>query len=163
VWRVLGFLVLAIAVDAAPASAAEWDSRHGQCYDWEGRWDVREEQPGLWVGFADFVHVDSRCGRGSRAAVRYDVRVAIIGDDLFVYRTAGPSLCFAHGRFRPEGVNGYELCSGSPGPFAMRLPFAAKANSQKAASAESGEASLPRNTSTIPFAGCSLYVVCSAC
>jgi hypothetical protein len=125
VWRVLGFLVLAIAVDAAPASAAEWDSRHGQCYDWEGRWDVREEQPGLWVGFADFVHIDSRCGRGSHAAVRYDVRVAIIGEDLFVYRTAGPSLCFAHGRFRPEGVNGYELCSGSPGPnpFAMRLPF----------------------------------------
>jgi hypothetical protein len=120
VWRVLAILLLAIAVDAAPASAAEWDSRHGQCYDWEGRWDVREEQPGLWVGFADFVHVDSRCGRGSHAAVRYDVRVAIIGDDLFVYRTAGPSL-----RFRPEGVNGYELCSGSPSPdpFAMRLPF----------------------------------------
>ena len=124
-WRILGFLVLALAVDAAPASAAEWDSRHGQCYDWEGRWDVREEQPGLWVGYADFVHVDSRCGRGTHAAVRYDVRVSIVGDDFFVYRTAGPSLCFAHGRMRPEGINGFELCSGSrnPDPFAMRLPF----------------------------------------
>jgi hypothetical protein len=63
-----------------------------------------------------------------RLACRRQVRrprAAIVGEDLFVYRTAGPSLCFAHGRFRPEGVNGYELCSGSPGPdpFAMRLPF----------------------------------------
>ena len=42
-----------------------------------------------------------------------------------MYRTAGPSLCFAHGRIRPEGINGFELCSGSrnPDPFAMRLPF----------------------------------------
>jgi len=119
--RVLAIVVLAIAMQDAPASAAEWDSRHGSCYDWEGRWEVREQQPDLWVGYADFVHVDSRCGRGTHAAVRYDVRVAIVGEDLFVYRTAGPSLCFA----RPEGVNGFELCSGSPGPdpFAMRLPF----------------------------------------
>jgi hypothetical protein len=67
-WRVLGFLLLAITIDAVPASAAEWDcatatARLG------GRWDVRE-QPGLWVAYADFVHVDSRCGRGTNAAVR---------------------------------------------------------------------------------------------
>jgi hypothetical protein len=127
VWRILGFLALAIAVDVAPASAAEWESRHGGCYDWEGRWDVREEQPGLWVGFADFVHVGGACGPGSQNGIRFDVRAAIIGEDFFVYRTAGPSLCFAHGRLRSDGVNGFEWCSGfsNPLPFALRFPFGA--------------------------------------
>jgi hypothetical protein len=147
-WRVLGFLLLAITIEAVPASAAEWDSRHGNCYDWEGRWDVREEQPGLWVGYADFVHVDSRCGRGTNAAVRYDVRVAIVGEDLFVYRTAGPSLCFAHGRFRQEGVNG-SSCAPAP-PALIPSPCASpSAQANKCAKAWTTRASF-QNAKYVP-------------
>jgi hypothetical protein len=113
-------LVMLLSIGVCDAGAEEWSSRHGDCYDWEGHWDVREQMPGLWVGYADFVHVGGRCGRGTQRTLTYEVRAGMVGEDVFVYRTAGPSQCYMHGKRRPEGVTGFELCSG----FAASVPFA---------------------------------------
>jgi hypothetical protein len=118
--------VVTLVATIFSALAEEWSSRTGNCYDWEGTWRVREERQGLWVGHIDFFHVGGSCsGPGTGEVRAYDVRVAIVGEDLFGYRTAGPSVCLMHGNIGTEGVNGFELCSGASNAYPFALRFSA--------------------------------------
>jgi hypothetical protein len=94
------FLALMVSTGLSPASAEEWVSRHGSCYEWEARWEVRQEQSGVWTGPIDFT---------------------IVGADFFGRRTTGSVVCNMHGTIREIEVRGYEVCSGFTTPLAFVL------------------------------------------
>lgn len=119
--RAVVALFLFLAAGNSNAMAEEWASRHGSCYEWQGRWTVEQERPGLWVGYIDYVHIGGNCGPGTNATVSFPVRAVIIGNDFFAYRTSGTLPCHAHGQVRAEGVSGFELCTDSAHPFALRF------------------------------------------
>jgi hypothetical protein len=113
-----------LAIAALPASAEEWISRgHGDCYNWEGRWDVQQEQSGVWVGVIDFVHVGGPCAAETQQVISHEVRAAIVGRDFFARRITGGGFCALHGNIRGSEVRGMEVCSGTTRslPFAVRL------------------------------------------
>jgi hypothetical protein len=117
------FLVSMALATLSPASAEEWVSRHGGCYEWEGRWDVRQEPSGVWVGIIDFVHVGGPCSKRTEQFLTHELRAAIAGSDFFGRRTTGSTVCHMHGTIRGIEVRGYEVCSGATAPlaFALRL------------------------------------------
>ena len=119
--RAIGFLLFMTAV-ASGTHAEEWVSHTGECYDWEGRWTVHEQENGLWVGSVDLVN-NGRCGHPPHDTARYAVRATFAGDLFFGYRSAGNAVCHMHGEVRGDRVNGYELCLGHNRhtPFEMRL------------------------------------------
>jgi hypothetical protein len=122
---VRAFMFLAVLLGGVlPASAEQWVSRHGTCFDWEGRWDVQQEQSGAWVGVIDFVHVGGPCIRGRQAAVTDEVRAFIVGTEFFARRTTGTRLCFFHGSIRNGEARGTELCNGANKSFQFAVRFA---------------------------------------
>jgi len=114
------FLALMVSAGLSPASAEEWVSRNGSCYEWEGRWEVRQEQSGVWTGPIDFTHVGGPCSRASSHFLTYETR-AVIGADFFGRRTTGSVVCNMHGTIRDIEVRGYEVCSGLTAPMAFVL------------------------------------------
>ena len=115
-------LLFAFLASVAHASADEWSSRNGTCYEWEGRWVVQQTQPGLWMGDIDFVHVGGECSRYGEPLTN-EIQAVMIGDVFFARRSAASWSCFMHGKVREGGVAGYEMCAGDPKPlpFAMRF------------------------------------------
>jgi hypothetical protein len=107
----------------SPARAEEWVSRQGSCYEWEGRWDVRQEPSGVWVGIIDFNHVGGPCSRGSSQFFTFEARAVIAGTDFFARRTTGSIVCNMHGTIRDLEVRGFEVCSGQNAPLAFALRF----------------------------------------
>jgi hypothetical protein len=106
-----------------PASAEEWNSRGGNCYEWEGRWHVQQEQSGVWVGEIDFLHVGGPCSPATGQYLTNETRAVIVGGDFFGRRTTGASVCHLHGNVRGAEVRGWEQCSGVVAslPFALRF------------------------------------------
>jgi hypothetical protein len=120
---VRGAFLFALLAGMAPASAEEWVSRHGACYEWEGRWDVQQEQSGVWVGGIDLAHAGGPCSAGTDGYYTNEVRAVIVGGDFFARRTTGSAMCYLHGQIRGAEIRGWEMCNGSAAPtaFAVRL------------------------------------------
>jgi hypothetical protein len=121
--RAILFLIV-LGAGVPCATADEWSSRNGVCYEWEGRWELQQQQPGLWVGRIDFVHVGGQCAPSpSGAAFSNEAEAVIVGGVFFARRTAATWSCVMHGTVRADGVSGYEICTGNPNtyPFAVRF------------------------------------------
>jgi hypothetical protein len=125
-WTLKVGVLLVLAMTAPPMSCAyadDWVSRHGNCFDWKGRWVVDRDQSGAWVGNVDFVHVGGPCSPGTPSRETYNVRAVMAGSDFFAQRQSAATVCMLQGTMRDEEVRGYELCGGwrRPLPFTLRL------------------------------------------
>jgi len=72
---------------ASPALAEVWIVREGECGEWRSRWNVEQDQGGLWSGTIDYVHVGGPCVAPTGQAHQAEVRAAIAGDHLFALRS----------------------------------------------------------------------------
>ena len=129
-WFRSATVVLTVSVASAAGSvvhAAEWTSRTGVCFEYEGTWVVEQEQSGTWFGHIDFAHVGGPCSpaRNDSDVFSQEVRAAIVGKDFFARRTTGAAMCVMYGQVRPEGgVSGYEVCTGITAARAFAVRFA---------------------------------------
>ena len=114
----------ALVAGMSPASAEVWFVREGLCGEWRARWNVEQDQSGLWTGSIDHVHVGGPCAQGNGSRVRSAVHATIVGETLFATRQAGATICSYYGQIREERVRGVELCEGVPTrlTFALRFP-----------------------------------------
>ena len=54
-----------IQVLRASAACDPLTSREGECGEWQSRWDMTQEQTGVWVGEIDHFHVGGPCAPAS--------------------------------------------------------------------------------------------------
>ena len=103
------------------ASAAAWESREGQCDEYQGSWAVDQQQSGVCVGQVDYRHVGGDCVVATGQTVSFKVKAVTVGEDFFALLT-GPHTCFVHGRVDGESVRGSEFCQGAQSeiPFSLR-------------------------------------------
>ncbi|KAA2235250.1 hypothetical protein [Salinarimonas soli] len=119
-------LVASVFTLASSAAWAEtWVVREGACGEWQSRWDVEQEQTGVWVGTIDHVHVGGPCVPATRATATSEVRAVIAGDNLFALRTTDHNiLCTYVARIERENRGrGVTVCEGVPqrGGFVVRF------------------------------------------
>lgn len=125
------WMILASLIGASyPALAAEtWGSREGECFDWRNRWNVSQDNDGVWSGKLEQVHVGGSCGAENGQRNEADVRAVLVGDYFFAtrFRSADGNDCNYAGRLRDDRVRGFYTCSDTPGRlrFVMRFPPAA--------------------------------------
>jgi hypothetical protein len=118
-------LIVALAASTSSAVAEVWRGREGECGDWRSRWDVRQDQDGVWAGTIDHVHVGGPCGAGTDQTMRTEVQAVIAGESFFAARRAEDrTVCSYHGRIKEDRVRGFALCEGSAERliFALRFP-----------------------------------------
>jgi hypothetical protein len=121
----LAVAALAILL-ALPAVAAEiWQVREGECGDWRSRWDVEQDNDGVWKGMIDHIHVGGPCTPPTGARIRTRVQAIIAGENFFATRQdERGGVCSYYGRLRGDRVRGVGLCEGIPQRlvFALRFP-----------------------------------------
>ncbi len=103
----LASLMFAIA---SPAAAEVWLVREGECGEWQSRWEVQQEQSGVWVGRIDHLQVGGPCMRATGETLRSEVRATIAGDNLFAVRMTGDLTCTHVARIREARGRGFVLC-----------------------------------------------------
>ena len=108
----------ALAVCTSSASAEVWITREGVCGEWQSRWDVEQEQTGVWVGEIEHLRVGGSCTQGTGQPLRSTVRAVISDDNLFAIRQQGDAICTHFARIRDRRGSGLTVCEG-----AKRLPF----------------------------------------
>lgn len=116
---------LALLAGTSAVFAEVWLVRDGQCGDWRSRWNVEQEQSGVWVGVIDLYHVGGPCIQGTGQTVRIPVKAVIAGESFFASRrTEKGVLCNYYGRLQEDRVRGVALCDGEPHRwiFALRFP-----------------------------------------
>jgi hypothetical protein len=108
-------LILAALCSASAASAEIWSVREGECGEWQSRWDVQQEQSGVWVGVIDHFHIGGPCARPTGDTRRSDVRAYIVGDNLLAIRNVDGTLCSYTARmFRENRARGIQICERQP-------------------------------------------------
>jgi hypothetical protein len=117
--------VFAFALAAPCASADEWSSRNGQCYEWEGFWQLDQQQQGLWNGNIDFTLVGAECAPPTGASFTSEAQAVIVGNVFFARRATAGSTCFMNGTVRADGVAGFEMCTSNPAPTPFAIRFRA--------------------------------------
>lgn len=118
-------VALALLAGTSAASAEVWLVRDGKCGDWRSRWNVEQDQSGVWVGVIELYHVGGPCIQGTGRTVRIPVKAVIAGESFFASRRADSgTLCNYYGRLREDRVRGAALCDGEPDRwvFALRFP-----------------------------------------
>ena len=117
--------VLSIFVLHSSASAAAWESREGQCDDYQGSWAVDQVQRGVWVGQVDYRHVGGNCGAATGSTSSFKVTALFAGEkgENFFALLTGPQTCFMHGRVEGESVRGSVFCQDAQpaNPFSLRF------------------------------------------
>ena len=116
---------LALLTGASTASAEVWLMREGPCGNWRSRWNVEQDQSGVWVGTIDAVHVGGPCAQGDGQRFRSEVRAVIAGDSLFASRRrVNGTFCSYYATIQGERGRGFELCEQSMqrAVFALRFP-----------------------------------------
>ena len=83
----LGCIVTVLVSLASPALSEVWIVREGECGEWRSRWNVDQDQGGLWSGTIDHVHVGGPCAAPTGQTHSTDVRAAVAGDHLFALRS----------------------------------------------------------------------------
>ncbi len=118
-------VILTLLAGISGLSAEIWLSREGACGDWRSRWNVEQDESGLWVGSIDHVHVGGPCAQGTGRRIGSDVKAVIAGESFFAARRDDNGhFCSYYGRIREDRVRGPELCAGtaSQSTFALRFP-----------------------------------------
>ena len=82
---------LALLAGASAASAEVWLMREGRCGEYRSRWDVEQDQPGVWVGAADHVQVGGPCVARTGVNSRSRVRAVIVGQEFFAILQSEPA------------------------------------------------------------------------
>ena len=125
---------LALLAGASAASAEVWLMREGRCGEYRSRWDVEQDQPGVWVGAADHVQVGGPCVARTGVNSRSRVRAVIVGQEFFAILQSEPAsgaavhsgqICSYYGPVRDDQVRGSrcvkeESVSCSPCAFGLR-------------------------------------------
>src|SRR5215218_1426825 len=107
------FLVAAVLLFASPAGAEIWTTREGECLDWQMRWDMQQDQSGVWTGWIDHFHIGGPCQRPTGRTHRSEARAVIVGDNVFASRFTGTALCNYTGRMvRENRARGFIICEG---------------------------------------------------
>ena len=114
-------VVLALLAGTSTASAEVWFTREGTCGEWRSRWNVEQDQSGLWVGSMDHMHVGGPCVQGTGQRYSSKVQAVIVGESFFALRHTGGN-CLYHGQIQGDRVRGIELCEG----VATRVNFAGR-------------------------------------
>ena len=104
----------AFSLVASSASAEIWFVREGPCGEWQSRWDVTQEQAGVWVGEIEHYHVGGPCARGTGQTLRSEVRAVITGDNLFAIRKEREFVCTHFARIREREGRGVTVCENGP-------------------------------------------------
>jgi hypothetical protein len=122
---------LALLAGASAASAEVWLMREGRCGEYRSRWDVEQDQPGVWVGAADHVQVGGPCVARTGVNSRSRVRAVIVGQEFFAILQSEPAsgaavhsgqICSYYGPVRDDQVRGVEVCEGGERMmFALRF------------------------------------------
>ena len=122
---------LALLAGASAASAEVWLMREGRCGEYRSRWDVEQDQPGVWVGSADHVQVGGPCVARTGVNSRSRVRAVIVGQEFFAILQSEPAsgaavhsgqICSCYGPVRDDQVRGVEDCEGGERMmFALRF------------------------------------------
>ena len=105
-------VILTLVVWASTASAEVWFTREGTCGEWRSRWNVEQDQSGLWVGSMDHMHVGGPCVQGTGQTYTSKVQAVIVGESFFATRHTG-NTCLYHGQIQGDWVRGFELCEGT--------------------------------------------------
>ena len=106
-------LILAALLSVSPAVAEVWSSREGECGDWQGRWDMQQDQSGIWTGWVEHFHIGGPCERPTGQTRRSEIRAVIAGENIFVTRMTGDTLCNYIGRLpRENRARGLYICEG---------------------------------------------------
>jgi hypothetical protein len=116
-------LVVVALLLASPACAEIWTTREGECGEWQTRWDVQQEQSGVWIGWIDHFHIGGPCERPTGRTLRSEVRAGIAGENIFASRITGDDLCSYTGRLpRENRARGVLICEGGQRcSFVMRF------------------------------------------
>jgi hypothetical protein len=116
---------LALLIGPTGAYAEVWQAREGTCREWRSRWNVEQQQDGVWVGTTDHVLVGGPCQQGGGSRSMSSVRAVIVGENFFAARRQdNGSVCSYYGQIERDRVRGFELCEGNPTRllFALRFP-----------------------------------------
>jgi hypothetical protein len=106
----------ALVLLASPVTAETWIERSGECGQWQSRWDVQQDQSGVWYGTIDHFHVGGPCDAPTGRTLRSDVRAVIAGNNFFAVRNTGNTLCnYAASRRGPNAnrARGVVICEGA--------------------------------------------------
>jgi hypothetical protein len=116
-------VIIAALCSASAASAETWTVREGICGEWQARWDVQQEQSGIWVGTIDHFQIGGPCTRATGEVLTSDVRAYFVGENLFAVRTTGRVTCMYTGRMIGENrARGIGVCENLPRTgFAIRF------------------------------------------
>jgi hypothetical protein len=110
---------LAVVAGTSAASAEVWLIREGVCGEYRSRWNVEQDQAGIWVGSAEHVHVGGPCEAGTGAKTQSKVRSVIAGGVFFAVLQSEPttgagantgSICSYYGPIQGDRVSGVEVC-----------------------------------------------------
>ena len=108
------------------ASAEVWQTREGVCGEWRSRWDVEQQQNGVWKGTINYVQVGAPCSQRTNQRTSSDVEAVIVGESFFaVHRNHQDGrVCSYYGRVDQDLAKGFELCEGTSVrlSFALRFP-----------------------------------------
>jgi hypothetical protein len=105
------------------ANAEVWRMREGQCGEWRSRWNVLQDESGVWSGTIEHEHVGGPCAQGNATIVQSNVRGTIVGEYFFATRQSGATFCSYFGHMQKDRATGVELCEGTPrSTFVLRFP-----------------------------------------
>lgn len=118
----IGFL----ACTVSSAQAETWFVREGTCGEWQSRWDVQQDQSGVWFGSIDHFQIGGPCTRATGQTLRSEVRAVIVGENVFAFRTTGDTLCSYVAKMRGENrARGVVLCEGNETRLGFVIRFQA--------------------------------------
>ena len=122
----------ALTLCASHASAETWVVREGSCANWQSRWEIEQEQTGVWVGTIDHLHIGGPCAQSRGEVMSSDVRAVIAGDNLFALRTREDGkVCSYVARMVGENRGrGIVLCEGDRERTGFVIRFRATADAR---------------------------------
>lgn len=122
----IALIVASLLCIASAAEAETWFVREGVCGEWQSRWDVQQEQNGIWSGTIDHFQIGGPCTRATGQTFRSEVRAVIAGDNLFAFRSTGDKVCSYVAQMRGENrARGIGLCEGNQARVGFVIRFRA--------------------------------------
>jgi hypothetical protein len=122
----LALVIAAVLCTASAAQAEVWATREGGCGEWQGRWEVEQDQSGVWVGTIDHYQIGGPCERTTGQTIRSEVRAIIAGDNLFAFRGSDNGACSYIAKMQGENrARGIGICEGVAKRFGFVIRFRA--------------------------------------
>ena len=112
----LSYISIGLLLVASPATAEIWTVREGQCGEWQSRWDIEQDQSGVWVGTIDHFQSGGPCAPRTGQTYRSEVRAIIAGENFFAFNTKddGRFCSYVARIVRENRGRGVSLCEGDP-------------------------------------------------